>query len=192
MRTLCDTMAGIAARQHGRIANAQLIAAGVDRDRIKRWSAGGRLRRVHHGVHAVGHTAPSLHAELIAAVLACGDGAVVSHRSAGHALGVLRAPPSRPEVTVPTTAGRGRPGIVVHRVRALDARDTSTLHGIPLTTVPRVLLGLAPHLTAGDLARACHEAWIRHDLAPALVEACVARNPAKKGAANLAARSAPT
>ncbi len=128
MSTYADRIAGIAARQHGRITHAQLLAAGLDRDRIKRWSRGGRLRRVHRGVYAVGHTAPSAYADLLAAVLACGAGAVVSHRSAGHALGLLPTAPARPEVTVPTTAGRARPRIVIHRVPALH-RATSTASG---------------------------------------------------------------
>lgn len=103
-----------------------MLAAGVDRSRIARWIADGRLRRVHLGVYAVGHTAPSLHGELMAAVLACGPEAVVSHSSAGHLLGILRARPPKPEVTVPTTAGHARPGIVIHRVTSLDRLDVSS------------------------------------------------------------------
>ena len=67
MRTSFDTIARIAGRQHGRISHAQLVAAGVGRDRVKRWCAGGLLRRVHLGVYAYGHAAPSLHADLMAA-----------------------------------------------------------------------------------------------------------------------------
>ena len=122
IRQLFDTIAERAARQHGRITWRQLRAAGVDTDRIGRWSADGRLRRVHHGVYAVGHTAPSPHAELMAAVLACGEGARASHHSGGHLFGILRFRPIKPHVTVPTTAGRTRPGILVHRVRELLRR----------------------------------------------------------------------
>lgn len=89
------------------------------------------------------------------------------------------APPA-PEVTVPTTAGRARPGIVVHRVRVLPGADTSVLDRIPITTVPRVALDLAPALAEADLARLCHEAWVRHRTSPRDVEACIARNPSKK------------
>jgi hypothetical protein len=88
-------------------------------------------------------------------------------------------------VTVPPTAGRSRPGIVVHRVRTLHVLDVSTLHDIPITIVPRVLLDLAPRLPAAELSRACHEAWIRHGTTPRQVEACIARNPHKPGAARL-------
>jgi hypothetical protein len=175
----------IATGQHGRVAWGQLVAAGVDPEQIKRWLEDGRLRRVHHGVYAVGHVAPSLHGDLMAAVLACGEGAVLSHRAAAHLLGLVRTRPTTPEVTVPTTAGRQRPGVVIHRVGALPPLDTSTLDRIPITTVPRILLDLAPSATPKDLARACHEAWVRHRTGPDQVEACIARNPRKNGAAKL-------
>lgn len=185
MRPSFDTIAGIAGRQHGRIAHEQLVAEGVDRDRIKRWRADGRLHPVHVGVYAVGHTAPSLLGDLMAAALAGGDGAAVSHGSAGHAFHVLARRPWRPEVTVPTTAGRTREGIVLHRVTALHAADVTLLQGIAITTVPRMLLDLSPRLTPVELTRACHEAWIRYRVTPRDIEACIARNPAKKGAAKL-------
>jgi Transcriptional regulator, AbiEi antitoxin len=133
----------------------QLIAAGVDRQRIKRWSADGRLRRVHHGVYAVGHEAPSTDGDYMAAVLACGEGAVLSHRAAAHKLRLLPGAAPRPEATVPTTAGRQRPGIVIHRVGTVPPLDTSTLGDIPIGTVPRTLLDLGPSTSTTSLARAC-------------------------------------
>jgi hypothetical protein len=157
----------------------------VDRRRIERWSADGRLRRVHRGVYAVGHEAPSPQGDYIAAVLACGDGAVLSHRAAAHELRLLPGGPPPAEVTVPTLAGRRRPGIVIHRVDALPHLDVSICERIPITIVPRVLLDLAPRLGAAQLTRACHEAWIRHGTAPRHVEACIVRNPTKPGAARL-------
>jgi hypothetical protein len=180
-----DTAARIAARQHGRVSWQQLVDEGVHRHSIQRWLADGRLHRAHHGVYAVGHPGRTLDADYMAAVLACGTGAVVSHRAAAHLLRLLRGAPPPPEVTVPSTAGRSRAGIVVHRVRALPQDDTAKLHGIPLTTVPRTLLDLTPQLSPTLLARACHEAWVHHECKPPMIEACVARNPTKKGAAKL-------
>ncbi len=174
--------ARIAGRQHGRISRAQLVAAGIDRGRIDRWLADGRLRRVHNGVYAVGHAAPSVDGDYMAAVLACGEGAVLSHRAAAYKLGLLRGVAPRSEVTVPTTAERRRPGIVIHRVSSLDV---SVLDGIPVTIVPRNLLDLAPTTSPLDLTRLCHEAWVRHGCGPQTVEACIARNPRKPGAAKL-------
>jgi hypothetical protein len=177
--------ARIAGRQHGRVTREQLIGAGIDAGRIDRWLANGRLRRVHRGVYAVGHVAPSVDGEYMAAVLAAGEGAVLSHRAAAYKLGLLRGVRPAAEVTVPTTADRGRPGIVIHRVCSLDALDISVLDGIPVTVVPRILLDLAPTTSPTELTRLCHEAWVRHECGQRSVEACIARNPAKKGASRL-------
>ena len=122
----------------------------------------------------------------MAAVLAGGAGAVLSHRAAAYLLKLLRChcrrarrSPCRPPRIV------GGPGIVIHRVKALHPRDVCVVDGIPMTTVPRVLLDLAPSLTPADLTRACHEAWVHHRVTPEHVEACITRNPGKPGAAKL-------
>ena len=83
---------------------------------------------------------------------------------------------------MPTLAGRERPGIVIHRVKALHELDHATHDDIPMTTVPRTLLDMAPRLTPAQLARACHEAWVRHETRPEWIEACIQRNPRKPGA----------
>ncbi|MGH2839913.1 MAG: type IV toxin-antitoxin system AbiEi family antitoxin domain-containing protein [Solirubrobacteraceae bacterium] len=185
MRGLFDIVATIASGQHGRVSRERLRAAGIDAKRIDRWIADGRLRRVHHGIYAVGHTARSDHAELIAAVLACGEGAVASHHSAAHLLGLTRTRPREPHVTVPTTAGRARPGIVIHRVKQLHWLDAMTWQDIRTTTPARLLLDLAPRLNSPDLTRLCHQAWIHHSTTPRQVEACIARNPRKPAIAEL-------
>ena len=185
MGTLFDAVACIATRQHGRITHRQMLAAGVDRDRIKRWSADGRLRLVHREVYAVGHSAPDPLADLMAAVLACGDRAAASHRSVLHARGILRERPPRPEVSVSSASGRRQGRIVVHRGAALSPPDITRLQRIPMTTVARALLDVAPSLEPSALCRACHEAWVRYRIAFAQIEACIARNPTKKGAAKL-------
>jgi hypothetical protein len=136
-------------------------------------------------VYALGHVAPSLHGAYMAAVLAGGLGSVLSHRAAGYLLKLLRGLPPRPEITVPTTNRRSRSGIVIHRVRALHWRDVCVVDDIPMTTVPRVLLDLAPSLSPAELTRACHEAWVHHRVTPQMIEACIARNPHKPGAAKL-------
>lgn len=185
MRHSADTVARIASRQHGRIASEQLRAAGLDKYRVRRWVADGRLHREHFGVYAVGHPGVSLLADYISAVLAAGNRAFLSHRPTAHLLRLISGPAPPPEVTVATGAGRRRPGIIIHRVRRLDALDTSMYHGIPITTVPRTLLDLAPTLTLAELTRACHEAWVHHRTGPLQIEACIARNPTKPGRRHL-------
>jgi hypothetical protein len=179
------TTAAIAARQHGRVAWRQLIAAGIDRHTIQRWLVDGRLQSVHDGVYAVGHRAPSLRGDYMAAVLACGDRAVIAHRAAAYLMRLLRGAAPPPEVAVPTTSGRRRHGIIIHRVARLSARDVAVLDDIPITTVPRILLDLAPVTRPTELTRLCHEAWVHHRVGPREVEECIARNPTMKGAARL-------
>ena len=116
------------------MARWQLLVADVDHKRIDRWVRDGLLHIVHRGVYAIGHTAPSRHAAYMAAVLAGGGRAVLSHRAAGYLLKLLRGLPPRPEITVPSTAHRSRPGIVIHRVRALHPRDVCVVDGIPVTS----------------------------------------------------------
>ena len=186
MRALFAVAAEIAGRQHGRVTRRQLLAAGIDANRICRWLADGRLRKVHYGVYAVGHGAISMHGDYTAAVLAGGGGAKLSHAPAAHVFKVTRGKrPPPPEITVPTTAHRRRPGIVIHRVKALHPYDITVHEGIPITSVPRVLLDMAPRLSPAKLGRACHEAWIQHKTTPVHVEACIARNPGKPGIVKL-------
>ena len=163
----------------------QLLRAGVDRDRIKRWRADGRLRPVYRGVYAVGHTATFPLADLIAAVLACGDGARASHRSVLHARRVIKEAPPKPEVSVTSPGGRRQKGIVVHRRVSFSPGDMMIFEAIAMTTVARALLDVAPSREPSALCRACHEAWVHCHVTPAQLEVCIARNPAKPGAEKL-------
>ncbi|HEY1238858.1 MAG TPA: DUF559 domain-containing protein [Solirubrobacterales bacterium] len=102
----------------------------------------------------------------MAAVLACGNGAVLSHTSAGELWGMLRArhPPSpaavdiHPHVTVPSGAGRRRPGIVIHRSRTLDLTQVTRQLGIPVTTPSRTLIDLRRLLPQQKFAAALRQA----------------------------------
>ncbi len=185
MRGHFAIVARIAHGQHGRVSRQQLLAAGVDAKRIDRWVSARLLRPQHDGIYAVGHAAPCVDADYMAAVLAAGPGAVLSHRAAAYKLALLRGTPPPPAVTVATTAHRRRPGIVIHRVRTLDPLDHSVLDDIPITTVPRILLDLSRTTKPKDLARLCHEAWVRHDCGRGRIEPCIARNPHKPGANGL-------
>lgn len=122
----------------------------------------------------------------MAAVLAGGRGAALSHRPAAHIARIVRGPAPPPELTFPGTSGRTRPGIAIHR-SALDPRDVFEIEGVRLTSIPRILLDLAPALSPEDLALACHEAWIHHRTRPEHIEACIARYPRKPGVARLRA-----
>ena len=176
-------MARIAERQHGVVARGQLIGAGMPVGAIARRLHSGALLPEFRGIYRVGHRAPSREARYMAAVLACGDHAQLHGRAAGHLLGLLRGRAPEPEVIAPTK--RRVRGITTVRARRGEHRDAAIWLGIPVTSVPRTLVDLAAVLSADDLARACHEAGIRHRTTPADVEAVLARRPTSPGAACL-------
>jgi hypothetical protein len=146
-------LAELARRQHGVVSLAQLISElGYSRSAVTRAAAAGRLHRLYRAVYAVGHTNLSLHGRSLAAVFACGPGAVLSHHSAAWLLGIARWSPIPISVTVPSRRAP-RPPIRLHHSRALAAGDCSEIDRIPATSVPRTALDLAATLTAGQLLR---------------------------------------
>lgn len=150
-------IARLAERQHGVVARRQLIAIGVDRNRIRRRLEQGRLHPIHRGVYAVGHRALTRHGRWMAAVLACGPGAALSHRAAA-ALWGLRSSAAAIDVSITSRSGRERRcGIVLHHVQ-LDRSEVTEHAGIPVTTPARVLLDLAAILPPRDIARAVEAA----------------------------------
>jgi hypothetical protein len=182
-RTLEQEVGRIASRQKGIVRRAQLLELGVSSAALKRRLRKGTLIQEYRGVYRVGHRAPSTEASYLAAVYACGEGALLSGLAAGHLLHLLKGRPPRPEVVCPTE--RRIPGVVTHRPRTTDPRDATTHREIPVTTVPRTLVDLAAVLSPPVLARACHEAGVLHRTTPAQVEAILSRRPTSAGAANL-------
>jgi hypothetical protein len=139
------------------VSRAQLRRLGLSITVIDAWVQRERLHRVHQGVYSLGHAALGREGRRLAAVLACGPGAVLSHRSAAAHWGLLKTDQTRIDVTAPR--GRhGAPGIRLHRSRSLDARDTTSHEGIPVTTVHRTLLDLAAQARGGELERALAQA----------------------------------
>lgn len=125
------TVAGIATRQHGVVTASQLAWAGLSPAGVTRRLAAGRLHRIHRGVYAVGHPRLSNEGRWMAAVLACGEGAVLSHRSAAALWGIRKARNGPVEVTVPSTAGRTRrAGITLHRSTTLTASSCTQRLGL--------------------------------------------------------------
>jgi Transcriptional regulator, AbiEi antitoxin len=130
----------IAGRQHGVVTAAQLREAGIDKYGVRDRVRAGRLHRLHRGVYAVGHRSPSWRGRWLAAVLAAGDGAVLSHTSAVALWEFLRPIEGPAHVTVDAAVRRkSRPGIVVHRSRTISPRDITRRHGIAVTTPSRTI-----------------------------------------------------
>jgi very-short-patch-repair endonuclease len=150
-------VAQLAARQWGVLSRAQLRSLGASTAVIDVWVRRSRLHVVYRGVYAVGHIALRTEGRRLAAVLACGPGAVLSHRSAGAHWGLLATAQTRIDVTAPRSRDRV-PGIRLHRSRSLDAKDATTHEGVPITTIARTLLDLAATVPEGGLERALAQA----------------------------------
>jgi hypothetical protein len=146
-------LAELADRQWGVVSVRQLAALGLARSAVTRRVQAGRLHRIHHGVYAVGHRALRVEGRRLAAVLACGPGAVLSYVSAAAHWGLLDTNAAKIDVTVPHRRG-GNARIRTHRARSFDAQDTTTHEHIPTTTIARTLLDLAATINEHRLERA--------------------------------------
>jgi very-short-patch-repair endonuclease len=156
----------VAAEHHQRFTTDQALAAGWNRQRLHRWRRTGRIELIHAGVHQFTGSPPSWEADVLAAVLACGSGAVASHRTAmalHHIAPGRRDRRARVEVSIP--AGRDvRPhGVVVHRV-ALPVDHVTVVDRIPCTTYERTLVDSAAKLGLGQLARGLDQGLVANQI----------------------------
>jgi hypothetical protein len=155
-------LARLAARQHGVVSITQLNALGLSTGAARQRAKAGKLHRVHRGVYSISPLI-TMKGRWMAAVLASGPEAMLSHLSA-LALYDIRPTPRGPiDVTVPARGRSGYPGIRIHCVRALHPNDRSAASGIPVTSVPRALLDYAEHTSLTRL-RTAVEAADRQDL----------------------------
>ena len=170
----------IASSAHGVVARRELLDAGVSSKEIEHRLRTGALIREYPGVYRVGHRAPSVDARYMAAVKACGEGAVLSGLAGAYLRGLLKGSAPPPEVTAP---GKRRVrGVKTRRSREIEA---TTWRGIPVTTVPRTLVDIAGDLSEEDLGSACHQAGVRFRTTPRQVAAALARRPKTAGASKL-------
>jgi hypothetical protein len=175
----------LARRQHGVVARAQLREVGLGEKAIELRLARGRLHSLYRGVYAVGHLVLADHGWWMAAVLAGGAGAVLSHRSAAALWGIRASHGGASEVTIDRQL-RPRPRLRFHR-SYLPPDEVAIHDGIPVTTYPRTLLDLAGVLSRGQLDRAINEAEIRRLWDPLSLADLLARHPRRPGAAALRA-----
>src|SRR6476661_4052464 len=178
-------LAVLAARQHGVVALWQLIELGLGakgaRDRV----ASGRLHRIHAAVFAVGHRALSLDGKRMAAVLACGAGAVLSYRDVAEIYWLRPHNGRLFDVTSPIRTGRKKPGIRVHSGATLTARDITAVRAIPCTAVPRTLLDLADVVRQREVERAIERAETLNLFDLVAIRELLDRSPGRRGARKL-------
>jgi len=180
--TTDQRIAWIASRQKGLATWGELRAAGVTERQILWRVRNGRLIPQHRGVYRVGHTAASTDSQYLAAVKACGTGALLAGRAAAFHWRILRGRPPPPEVATPTK--REHEGIVTKR-RRIDRHDATCHRGIPILGLGAVLVDVAPDLSDDELSRACHEANVKHGALHSHVNAVLARRPRSPGAPKL-------
>ncbi len=181
-------LARLATRQYGLVTRAQLRDLGHSDRAISRRMASGRLVALHAGVYGVGHGALSQPAKWLAAVLACGPGAVLSHGSAAALWGLAPDQPVRIHVTRIGDRGATAPrGVCLHRYATLTAADLTRRERIPVTSVSRTLLDLAAVVPRRKLRRAIAQADVMRRLRVDELERLLASHPRRPGTPALAA-----
>lgn len=152
-------MARLAGEQNTIVTARQLYACGLSSGAITLRTRRGTLHRVHRGVYSVvREDSLTMKARLTAAVLACGDGAVLSHRSAGAWWGLIAFDERHPEVTAPRDGGRAIDGIRARRTRGLDSRDVWRREHIRVTSPARTALDIASDMPRPALRRLLRQA----------------------------------
>ena len=153
-----ESVWAVAKRQHGVVSRGQLLELGLCADAITHRLAKGRLHSVWRGVYALGRPELSQHGRWMAAVLSCGPEAVLSHSSAADLWEIRSGRGRQLEVSVPLPSQRRRPGILVHRRKALGAAETTTCDHIPVTNPICTLVDIAPGLSRAELEAAVNSA----------------------------------
>lgn len=174
----------MAAVQHGLVASYQLVETGLHERTIARRIESGHLHPIHRGVYAVGHPHLTRHGRWMAAVLAGGEGALLSHVSAAQLWGLTRGRQLPIHVTVTRNGGRKDRGLRFHHPRSLHEDDRSIRDRIPVTSVARTLLDLAG---TPKIASAFEEAHRIELLDVRALEQLLTRTRGRRGLKTLAA-----
>ena len=182
MQVVERAIARVAGRQDNVITLEQLLDAGLGRGAIEHRVKARTMRHMHRAVYLLGAAPPTQMARARAAVMACGDGAVISHRSAAEMFALL--PETDREVDV-TVVGRNpgfHPGIRLHRPRAMARHEVTKMRGIPVTSVARTIADLAATEPTRDVEAAFQEALYRKIVTDKALAAIIRREPRRRGA----------
>jgi very-short-patch-repair endonuclease len=170
-------------RQHGVATRRQLLDLGYSAHAIDHRIATGRLHPVYRGVFAVGRPELTVYGRWMAAVLSCGDDAVLSHTAAAALWGIHHRA-SAIHISVPKHVMRERTGIVTHR-RTLRPEDITTRYNIPVTTPIATLIDLAAQLARDDVEQAINEADQAGLTNPQAIRSALDDMPRRPGVATL-------
>jgi very-short-patch-repair endonuclease len=164
------------------VARRQLLALGVGAKAVRGWVERGHLHQIYRGVYVVGVRRISRKGRWMAAVLASGPGAVLSHRAAGCLLGFLPPSLNRLEVTCPRGSRARHLGIDCHEANLVPDEITE-IDGIPVTSVFRTLFDLAGDLKPRQLERAWKEVKVKRLTDRVPIPVLLDRHRGKRGAA---------
>ena len=184
-----EIISALAARQHGVLAGQQLGPLGVTPSMIETRIARGSLLRLHRGVYAVGHEQLRKEGRWLAAVLAVGPGAALSHRDAAGLHGIRPANHRRIDVTTPKRGRESHPRIEVHHA-VLGPLDVTVIRGIPVTSVARTLIDLAGAIPQDHLAKALNRAELNRVLDVKAIETALKRLRGRSGPGHAKLRAA--
>lgn len=174
-------VARLATAQGGVVSLEQLEQEGVSTKVAGDRSRDGSYHRIHRGVYTVGHRSISRSTHLRAAVLACGEGAVVSHGTAAAFHLLWDRWPTLIDVTVPVEAGRKLDGIRCRRCRYPEPEEVEIREGVAVTTVARTLVDLAGMVGMKTLRKTVGRAAIRRKLDLQAVDVAIYNAKRRRG-----------
>lgn len=175
----------LAVAQNGVVTLDQLEGLGLANEAIVKRVSRGRLHRIHQTVYSLTPRLMTQRGRFMAAVLACGPDAVLSHRSAAYLWGLVDAWEEPIDVTAPNRRGRSPDGVAAHRDGSLRPIDRTTLHGIPCSSLPRTLLDYAGAVPEWELRKAVSQAEVLGVLDHAALRSVLRRCRGRRGVARL-------
>jgi predicted transcriptional regulator of viral defense system len=175
----------LAVAQNGVVTLEQLEGLGLTEDAVIKQVARGRLHRIHQTVYSLTPRVMTQRGVFMAAVLACGPDAVLSHRSAAYLWGMVDSWERPIDVTAPNRRGRSPDGVAAHRDSSLQPIDRTIHHGVPCTTVARTVLDYAGVEPEWKVRKAIAQGEILGILDKAKLRALLKRSGRRRGVARL-------
>jgi hypothetical protein len=182
-RDATATIRALAEAQHGVVSTRQILESGIGEDTLRsRWE-GRLLIPLFQGVFALGHQRLTSEGRWMAAVLACGPGAFLSHFSAGHLWNMCGS--YGPVEVLRRSGGARHKGVRLHQTRRLEPYEATVERGIPVTSVERTLLDLAARMDTKQTERTLVQAYKSGRLSWSALDRVLCRRKGRKGAGRL-------
>jgi hypothetical protein len=175
----------LAVAQNGVVTRGQLEELGLDDQAIAKRVARSRLHRINQRVYSLTPRVMTERGRFMAAVLACGPEAVLSHRAAAYLWQLVDTWEEPIDVTAPNRRGRSPTGVAAHRDGSLQPIDKTSLHGIRCTSVARTLLDFAGVEPEWKVRKAVAEAEVLRILDRTRLQGLLKRSRRRRGVARL-------